>query len=210
LLTTNSVVNNTLSYNRFSSKYGFDVSNNINLNRSLLTYGFETRRLNDWTLRARWNIAQSYTFEIIQKTGSNTLATPKFANRNYRISMYSAEPRFTFTKGTNYRLQSSYVYVQKQNEQQYGGERSLSNAFNVEGKYNAVSNTSLTGSFTYNVISYTGVANSTVSYIMLDALLPGKTKRLGKNLEMSFQYEGRKPAETRTIHIGRASLRAIL
>jgi hypothetical protein len=53
---------------------------------------------------------------------------------------------------------------------------------------------------------------------MLDALLPGKnflwnfdlTKRLGNNLELNFQYEGRKPAETRTIHIGRASLRAIL
>jgi hypothetical protein len=53
---------------------------------------------------------------------------------------------------------------------------------------------------------------------MLDALLPGKnilwnfdlTKRLGNNLELNFQYEGRKPAEARTIHIGRASLRAIL
>jgi hypothetical protein len=218
LLTISSAVNNTLSYNRFSSRYGFDVSNNINLNRSLLTYGFESRRLNDWTLKARWNIARSYTIELIQRTGSNTLATPKFANRNYRISMYSAEPRFTFTKGTNYRLQSSYIYLQKQNEPAFGGERSTSSAMNVEGKYNAVSNTSLTGSFTYNVISYTGVANSTVSYIMLDALLPGKnflwnidlTKRLGKNLEVSFQYEGRKPAETRTIHIGRASVRAIL
>ena len=68
------------------------------------------------------------------------------------------------------------------------------------------------------IYSYTGAANSTVSYIMLDALLPGKnflwsmdlTKRLGNNLELNFQYEGRKPGETRTIHTGRASLRALL
>ena len=88
----------------------------------------------------------------------------------------------------------------------------------MEGKYNSVNNTSLSGKLTYTKIAYTGVANSTVSYIMLDALLPGKnilwnldlTKRLGNNLELNFQYEGRKPAETRTIHIGRASLRAIL
>jgi hypothetical protein len=53
---------------------------------------------------------------------------------------------------------------------------------------------------------------------MLDALVPGKnllwsfdlTKRLGNNLELSFQYEGRKPGETKSIHIGRAALRAIL
>lgn len=76
----------------------------------------------------------------------------------------------------------------------------------------------MNGKFTYNSINYTGAANSTISYIMLEGLLPGKnflwsldvTKRLSNALELSFQYEGRKPAETRTIHIGRASLRAIL
>ena len=88
----------------------------------------------------------------------------------------------------------------------------------IEGKYNAVSNASITGKFTYSNIGFTGVANTTVSYIMLDGLLPGKnfqwtidfTKRLINNLELSFQYEGRKPGEGHTIHVGRASLRALL
>jgi hypothetical protein len=81
-----------------------------------------------------------------------------------------------------------------------------------------VNNASLSGKFTYTNIAYNGTPNTTVSYIMLDALVPGKnllwsfdlTKRLGNSLEMSFQYEGRKPGETRAIHIGRAALRAIL
>jgi hypothetical protein len=88
----------------------------------------------------------------------------------------------------------------------------------LEGKYNAVNNTSLNGKVTYSNISYRGAVNSTTSYILLEGLQPGKnflwnvdiTKRFTNNLELSFQYEGRKPAETRTIHIGRASLRALL
>jgi hypothetical protein len=218
LLTLNNIFTNTLSYNRTSTSWGLDVSNNINFNRSLLTYGFESRRFEEWQLKGRLNIGREYTLELIQRLGSNTLATPKFANRNYDINMYSAEPRISWTRGTNYRIQTSYLFAKKSNDLQYGGEEAVSNAFNLESKYNAVNNTSLTAKFTYNVIGYTGATNSTVSYIILDALLPGKnllwnidlTRRLGNNLEISFQYEGRKPGETRSIHIGRASLRAIL
>jgi hypothetical protein len=218
LITLNNSFANTLSYNRFSTKWGIDISNVANNSKALLTYGFESRQLKEWTLKTRVNFARQYTFEVIQRLGNNSLFTPKFANRNYELEIVNTEPRFTFTKGTNYRLITSYQYNTKQNKVVYGGERSVSNSFNFEGKYNAVNNTSFTGKFTFTNITYNGAKNTTISYIMLDALLPGKnvlwnmdlTKRLGNNLELSFQYEGRKPAETRTIHIGRASLRAIL
>ena len=154
----------------------------------------------------------------MQKLRNNSLITPKFSNRNYEIETINSEPRLTFTSGTNFRLSASYEFSQKKNKILYGGEKSISNSLTAEGKYNAVNNTSLTGQLTYTNIDYKGMPNTTVSYIMLDALLPGKnilwnfdlTKRLGNNLELNFQYEGRKPAEARTIHIGRASLRAIL
>lgn len=218
LLTLTNVFTNTFSFNRFSTKWGFDISNGVNYNKSLLTYGFESRKLNDWTLRGRFNPSRNYTFEIIQKVRNNSLFTPKFDNRNYDIETIHTEPRLTFTSGTNYRLSAGYEFSQKKNKIIFGGEKSTSNSLNAEGKYNAVNNTSFTGKLTYANINYTGLPNTTVSYIMLDALLPGKnvlwnfdlTKRLGNNLELNFQYEGRKPAETRTIHIGRASLRAIL
>ena len=91
------------------------------------------------------------------------------------------------------------------------------NSVNVETKYNVLQNSSITGRFTFNNIDYKYPANTTVSYIMLDGLLPGSnylwsidlTKRLLNNLELNFVYEGRKPGEARTVHIGRASVRAL-
>jgi hypothetical protein len=81
-----------------------------------------------------------------------------------------------------------------------------------------VQSNSVLAKFTYSNISYTGTPNTTISYMMLDGLLPGKnylwniefTKRLNNSFEVSFNYEGRKSGESKVINIGRASVRAIL
>jgi len=218
LISLNNIFNNTLSFNRFSSIWGIDISNVRSFSKALLTYGFESRTLTNWQIRLRATIKKQYTFEIIQKLSNNSLATPKFANRNYDLATSSIEPKITYTYATKLRLLTSFLYTTKTNAFVYGGETSNSNALNIEAKYNAVNNTSLLAKFTYSNINFTGLPNTSVSYIMLDGLLPGKnflwtvelTKRLGNNLELSFNYEGRKPAETRTINIGRATLRALL
>lgn len=219
LISFNKTSNNTISFNRFSTKWGVDITQ-INTNiQSLLTYGLENRTTSDWALKARFNIKQQYSFEWLQKWGTNNLFTPKFSNRNFSLDIQSFEPKLAFTNSTKYRIVASYLYQSKQNSQNFGSEKSISKSFNVELKYNSVQSTSLFVKFSSNNIFYSrGIANSTISYIMLDGLLPGKnylwtiefTKRLNNNLELNFSYEGRKPGETRIINIGRASIRAIL
>jgi hypothetical protein len=87
-----------------------------------------------------------------------------------------------------------------------------------ETKWNVVQSSVLTGKFTFTQIAFAGTPNSTVSFIMLDALQPGQnllwnidyTRRIAGSFEVSFNYEGRKPGTGRTVHIGRASIRALL
>jgi len=217
LITLGTVFLNTFSFNRFSSKWGFDISNFRNRGKILLTYGYESRKLNDWTMKFRWNFSRAFTLDISGKKGFNGLYTPSFANRNYELDIYNIEPRIVFIQGTKFRLATSYKFDNKKNNPLYGGEKSSSNSINIETKYNVLQNSSLTGKFTFSNIDYRFPTNTTVSYIMLDGLLPGSnylwsidlTKRLLNNLELNFVYEGRKPGDARTVHIGRASIRAL-
>lgn len=219
LISLTSVWVNSFAFNRSSSSWGFDISNTRNNGKLLLTYGLESRSLEEWILRNRWNLARKFTLETTFRTGNTSLytASAKFDNRNYEVDQYSLEPRLTYTYGSNFRVGVGYRYGNKTNRQ---GEREAyrSHAYHADMKFNLLQNAALQGRFTYNRIGFPFATNTTVSYIMLDGLQPGKnllwnldlSKRLGKNLEMNLQYEGRKPGDNRTIHVGRAALRAIL
>lgn len=222
LVTLNTVLLNTISFNRFSSKWGLDLSNLRNNGKSLLTYGYESRSLKDWTAKFRWNLSRSLSLLLNGRKGKNSLFTPnaQFDNRNYDLDINSVEPMVTFIRKTAFRIATSYKYENKKNLPVFGGEKSNSHSINFESKYNVLQSSSITGKFTYNNIDFkstTGSATTTVSYIMLDGLLPGKnflwsvilTKKLLNNLELNFQYDGRKPATSKTVHIGRASLTAL-
>ena len=224
LITLTSIFINTFSFNRFSSKWGVDVNNSRNGNKSLLTYGYESRRLNDWSVRARVNLTKAFLFDLTGRSGINQLqsSNPKFGNRNYKIDQSSIEPRITFTQGANFRTIVGYKFSNKENSEG-SRETSSTHSANTEVKYNILQSASILAKFTYSNITFNSKdsvanTNSPAAYIMLDGLLPGRnflwtldfTKRLSNNLEFNIQYEGRKPGAARAVHIGRASIRALL
>ncbi len=220
LLTLSTVLANTLSFNRYSGNWGIDIVNLQNTGKALLTYGYESRKINEWSGKVRWVISPSFTFNLVTKKGTNGLFTPSFGNRNYELDIQNVEPQLVFINKTTFRLQTSYKLDKKENKPVYGGEKAISNSLNVETKYNILQSSSINARFTFNHINFDAKANganTTVGYIMLDGLLPGKnylwsidfTKRLFSNIELNMQYEGRKPGDSRTVHIGRAAVRAL-
>ena len=217
LIQNNYTWNNSLSINRFGN-WGFDAGRNASFNKSLLTYGLESNKFTEYTFKGRLNIKQKWQVEIVQKFLDKSLSTPSFNNRNYTLSGNITEPRITFSPDTKWRVITYYQYANFSNLAMYGGEQSTSNSLSLESKLNFIQNASINIKFSSSNITYTGSANSTVSYVMLNGLQPGKnylwniefTKRLMNSLEISFNYEGRKTGESQTVNIGRASVRAIL
>ena len=225
LITRSTILVNTFSFNRTDPRWGFDVSNTRNGIKTLLTYGYETRQLKEWTLRSRLNISRAITLNATMKQGSNQLFTTgaNFDSSNYDLKTWSMEPGLTFTRGANFRLGMGYKLSYKTNAANLGGQQYTAGAFNTDFKYNIVQSTSIQAKFTLNTITYrvkdaAASTTSSVSYTILEGLLPGKnylwnvdlTKRLGSNLELSLQYEGRKAGESTIVHTGRAALRALL
>lgn len=221
LITLSSFLSNTLFFNRSNIKWGFDITHSINNSKSLLSYGFESRRLRSLAGKLRWNINRNFTTTVSYKQLKNELRTtgPKFDNRNYRVIQDIIEPSLSYVYKTNIRATISYAYGKKRNTID-SMETATNHVITGDVRYNILNNSTLNARFSLNQINYkgySGSANTTVGYILLDGLLPGKNylwnlefiKRLAGNIEISVQYEGRKPEAARTVHIGRASLRAI-
>jgi hypothetical protein len=216
LITLTSFLSNTIYFNRKNSVWGIDVTHRLNNSKALLNYGFESNSLRDLTIKGRWNLNRSIATSFTNKYDRTQLITPSFANRNYRVDEVSAEPSVSYIYKSDFRVSLIYTYDTKQNK--IGAlEKAVNNQLAAEVKYNVLSNSTINARFSLNNISYYGDPNSTVGYILLNGLLPGKnylwnvdlTKRLAGNIELNVQYEGRKPGNNSVVHTGRVSLRAI-
>lgn len=218
LLNQNTSIINSIFLNRFNNNWGLDYVNTFTAAKTLMTYGVDARRNNEHLLRSRVNISRQFTLGLTLRDADRSYSSMFLENRNFLISNQVLEPNITWVFHQNQvRIQSGYKYDIRKNHPKYGGEVATANTINFEIRYNIISTGSINMRGTYTDISYNGISNTSLGYTMLDGLQNGKNylwqinfdKRVSKNIEMSLQYEGRKPATSPTVHTGKATVRAI-
>jgi hypothetical protein len=214
---------NTIYFNRNSLKWSADFNQTTSDTKALLSYGFENRVVSTNNFNTRFNFNNTTTIALLTSFGKNNLINDgaKFQNRNYQVRNFSIEPSLTYIYKTKLRATVGLAYSKKQNTID-SAETALKNALNLNFAYNALNAGTISTKFEYNTINfnanYANAANTPVGFVLLDGLQAGKnylwnlqfTKRLAGNIEVTAQYEGRKPGTAKTIHLGRISVRAIL
>ncbi len=221
LVSVNSFLSNSFFYNRNNSKWGLDINSSNASGKSILSFGNENSRIDNISGRFRMNIFRNISGTMVIKNIKNTVSFKgyRFENRNYSINQNTFEPNCTYLYKSLFRTTLTYSYTKKQNKID-SMEKSLNNSWTADFKLNLYSNTIIGVKCSYNQIkfsAYKNAENSTVGYLMLEGLTPGKNilwnidliKRFAGNLELNVQYEGRKPGNGKIINIGRASIRAI-
>ncbi len=211
-------ISNTFFLNRSSAVWGMDYTFSHNAGKSLLTYGLEGNDQQRHVGKIRWTFFKSFTGNLQAQTGSRSYRSALNDGRTYKVAMNTLEPSLTWLLQSTLRLSLSYKLDDRRNDIRYGNEKALIQSLGIESRLSFAASGTVQARATYANIRYDGTVNTPLSFVMLDALQNGTNwlwylnweRRLSKGIEISLEYEGRKPGDSPVVHTGRMSVRAIL
>ena len=217
LLTTQSNERYTLFFDRNSTVFAMDVTRQDQRTRQLLASGIETRGNTSWSSTIRWNFTRWLGLQQKGEQSNRSSDAESFATRNYSIDGWLSETKLNFQPGSIYRITLSYKYQQKENVRAEGlGEKAGLQDGGLEIRYNSPRKGQISAHFNMVNISYNAETNTPLAFEMLEGLKKGVNytwglslqRNLGSGLQISLNYEGRRPAGLKTIHTGGAQVRA--
>lgn len=207
----------TLFFDRTATKFGGEFSFSQNINKQLLTNGFETRLQNEIQLNMRYNVATTWNIRFLLADELKSNRSDFLENRNYAIKNQKFKPEISYQPSQNLRFTLAYFFQNKKNTLGEIGEKATLNEFILESRIAKASKRTISARMRYINIDYNGQSNSPLGYEMLEALQIGKNaqwslnlqQRLSNGLQLTFQYEGRKSENSNIIHIGRMQVSAL-
>jgi hypothetical protein len=218
IISTATSISNTLYYNRSNTAWGIDYNYLHTNTKQLLTYGVEGSNTTQHIAKLRWNMSSSLTLNINARTGLRGYQSALSDGRTYAIKSNGGEPSLTWMHRGAVRITGIFSYEHRFNKEDYGGERATIARVSLDTRYSKPATGVILLRVSYANIMYNALTNTSISYSMLDALLPGANyqwyanwqRRVTNGIEVALEYEGRKSGEGTTVHTGKLTIRAIL
>jgi len=223
ILASNNNIRQSVFFNQSSAVFGADYTFINNQSKQLLTNRLEFKDLVSHLVRWRYNFHPSWTFFNDNTLSEKGNASEFFSVRDYKIRAYETQASIAFQPSTQFRISGIYKYNYKVNLQQTFGAQSepinqsaYLNTFALELRYNQTEKGSFTARFDFIKIDYNDVENSSIAYEMMNGLNIGDNytwelvyqRNLNNNIQLSFNYNGRKSETSKVVNIGGAQIRA--
>ncbi|MES2690225.1 MAG: hypothetical protein V4658_07465 [Bacteroidota bacterium] len=215
LISLQSLFRNTLFFNRSNATFGADISYQNQRGKTFLTNGFEARNRTEQTLNIRWNLSRAWTITNALTTGQREYTSDFFSANNFNYGFYEIKPRLIYQLNASLRITAIISYFEGNNKAELGNQTSTNRELGSELRYNLTKQGVIGGKFSYYEVSFNGDAQSTLGYDMLQGLVVGRNnlwninfqQRLGSNLQITINYDGRSAEGQKTVHIGRMEAR---
>lgn len=216
LISQSSSIRNTFFFNRTGSKIGADYTFSNQFSKNPLTTGFEERKNTAHIIRFRYNFSSKYGVVLDQEVGTKESFSDIIDGRDYEIEYFNLKQTFTYQPGTSFRLSFSNDYAQKSNLAIGGGEKAEIIDLGLDFRMSKAEAGTVFAQSHIISIKYTGIANTSLAYQMLDGLQNGTNitwsagiqRTLGKNLQLNISYNGRKSKDVKAVHTGNMQVRA--
>lgn len=215
LVSYNSLISNTLFFNRGNPSYDLQIGNKITEVIFTQISGLEQRNINELFSRTRVKLYKSTDILFNLKQGNKGYTSTLNPFRNLDIDYYSINPEISYRPTTNLRFNLLYTFDNREQKIEQL-ESATSHDFTLTTTFRQASSSNLNFSLSFVNVKYNGEKNSTIEFDLLEGLKDGKnyiwntlfTKRLSNSVDLNLTYEGRKTGDAPTVHIARAQIKA--
>lgn len=212
-------LNNSVYFNQMSSVWGLSYNYLYQSGKNLLTYGLEGNDRSMNTLSGRVVFFKSLTAEITLGNGQKSYQSAVVSDSSsYHFSDKLIHPELSWILASRLRIKGGYQWNERQNRRDLGGEIANIQSVDINIRLSFLKTGSINLSGKYAAIRFNSRDNTALSFAILDALKTGSNwlwqlsweRDIGRGIQISLEYDGRKSEGTEIIHTGTMSIRAIL
>ncbi|MEM9548714.1 MAG: hypothetical protein AAGA77_22205 [Bacteroidota bacterium] len=215
LVSYNSLISNTLFFNRGNPSYDLQIGNKVTETIFTQISGLEQRNLNEYFARSRIKVFRTTDLLLKLKIGNKGYDSTLNPFRNLDIDFYSINPEISYRPSSNLRLNLLYTFDRRDQRIQQM-EFARSHDFTFSTTFRQASSSNLNFSLSFVNVVFNGEQNSPIEFDLLEGLKNGRnyiwnvlfTKRLSNSIDLNLSYEGRKTGDAPTVHIARAQIKA--